>query len=151
VYVSVKTLREDITLKRFHYLSIFICCSSSHWNTIKHIDNRTTIEQLSIYCKQLSFLNNHFLDSLSSSYSSNSFIYLLSSFLHVFSTFVTITPSLYNILKCIRLSFARPLVLSVACSYCVFLNVLIPFSMLNFSLSHNIFPSSWTLNCPSHS
>jgi len=92
----------------------------------------------SLHLRNSSLLNNHFLDTLSSSsYSFNSFTHLLSSFPHVSSTFnfVPIIPSnLYNIFKRIRLTSAGPFDLSgrmlLLCLPQCFL-----LYMLNFSLS----------------
>ena len=92
----------------------------------------------SLHLRNSSLLNNHFLDTLSSSsYSFNSFTHLLSSSPHVSSTFnfVPIIPSnLYNIFKRIRLTSAGPFDLSgrmlLLCLPQCFL-----LYMLNFSLS----------------
>ena len=142
------------------------CCSSWEkvlplylpYNLILRSNSREisvplVVHNPSLHLRNFSLLNNHFLDTLSSSsYSFYSFTHLLSSSPHVSSTFnfVPITPStLYNIFKRIRLTFARPFDLFDRMLLLCLLQAMFWFPSLYVKFLP--FPSLGKLNCSSHS
>ena len=133
--------------KVFLSTSLTIDSSLQFWKNLRVLSSAQSSASIPLHLRNLSLLDNHFLDSLpSSSYSFNSFTHLLFSFLYLFSTFnfAPITPSdLYSIFKRIRLTFAGSLNLSDCLLLLCFPQCLDSFLyMLNFSFSHSIFPSS---------
>jgi len=110
-FVENDTIVVRCKKKSFFSTSFSSDSSLQFWRNLRALDDaQSSSASIPLYLRNSFLLNNHFLNTLSSSsYSSNSF-HLLSYSPHVSSTFnfapITPSDSLYNIFKYIRLTSA---------------------------------------------